>query len=138
MTDQHNCVEHSIQTTHDIPASCTNLCSDLFASLAELARSEGALDGDMDARTIESTLDAVRMARLSCDEIAADLQQVYPVAGPIDHSDCEALQQYMSLAAIDEFQFPETHASRHKCRHPLREERIPYAPTGAPGQVDDP
>ena len=125
MTVQHNHSEHSIQTMQDDPFPCTDLCSDLLASVAELARWEGALDGDMDARTIEDTLNSARLARLSCDKVAAALQQVYPAAGSVTQSNCEALRQYMSLAAIDEFEFPETHASRHKCRHSPRLERMP-------------
>ena len=117
MTIKRDCDASVIQTVSNDAPSCTQLCSALLASVAELTRRKGTLDYDLDTSTIESTLCAVRIARLSCDEIAWDLQRVCPAAGIMSDSVCEALQQYYRLAATNEFEFPERQATWHKCHY---------------------
>lgn len=138
MSVQRDCGDYPVQTTNNGVSFCTKPCSDLLASVAELTEWESTLDGDMDTGAIESVLHTIRMARLNCDKIAWDLQQAFPAAGLMGDSACEALQQYSSLAATDEFEFPELRAARHECRHSLHVGAVTYAPARIPGQADGP
>ncbi len=81
MSVQRDCGHYSVQTTDNGASFCTKPCFDLLASVAELTEWESTLDGDMDTGAIESALHSIRMARLSCDKIAWDLQRAFPGAG---------------------------------------------------------
>jgi len=112
----------------DRPVTLTDACTDLLNTLADLLRYQAVLDGKtppLAEGVIAVAIDAVWVARRTCDELAAAIIKSPPRTAIESSVRVEAVQAYLALPDVDELML-----SRLVDANPLFiEEGLPSAPS---------